>query len=81
MDSDKNEDTPCLTENDEIDKGGEDDDCEQLNPPKSRESREDVRSSSRSKVPSDKMKEYRHQLFEGDFKAAHRACTKQVKRI
>ena len=81
MDSDKNENTRGLTENDEIDKGDEDDDHEQLNPLKSRESREDVRSSSRPKVPTDKMKEYRRQLLEGDFEAAHRACTKQVNRI
>ena len=70
MDSDKNENTRGLTENDEIEKGDEDDDHEQLNPLKSRESREDVRSSSRPKVPTDKMKEYRRQLLEGDFEAA-----------
>ena len=81
MDSDKNENTRGLTENDEIDKGDEDDDHEQLNPPKLRESCEDVRSSSRPIVPTDKMKEYRRQLLEGDFEAAHRACTKQVNRI
>lgn len=81
MDSDKNKDTRCLTENDEIDKGDEDDDREQFDPPKSRESHEDVRTSSRPKVPTDKMKEYRRQLFEGDFEALARACTKQVKGI
>jgi len=72
MDSDKNKDTRCLTEND---------DREQFDPPKSRKSHEDVRTSSHPKVPTDKMKEYRRQLFEGDFEASARACTKQVKGI
>ena len=81
MDSDKNENTRGLTENDGMDEGDEDDGHEQIIPPKSKETREDVRSSSRPKVPTDKMKEYRRQLFEGDFEAAHRACTKQVNRI
>lgn len=77
MDSDKNENTRGLTEND----GNEDYSHEQLIQPKSKEMREDIRSSSCPKVPMDKMKEYHRQLFQGDFEAAHRACTKQVYRI
>ena len=53
---------------------------DELNPPRTKKTL-DVRSSNRPKAPTDKMKEYRRQLFEADFEAAQRACTKQVSRI
>ena len=40
-----------------------------------------VRASNRPKVPTKRMKEYRHQMIERDFAAAKRACTKQLKEI
>ena len=56
---------------------------EELTSPKTKNTLnvQSVRSSSRPKVPMDKMREYHRQLFEGDFEAAQKACTKQVSRI
>lgn len=47
------------------------------------ERKDDVSHSetSRPKVPTEKMKEYRRQLMERDFDAARRACNKQVNTI
>ena len=42
---------------------------------------EATRSSARPKVLTEKMKDFRLQLTERDFIAAHRACSKQVLRI
>ena len=53
---------------------------DELNPPRTKKTL-DVRSSNRPKAPTDKMKEYQRQLFEADFEAAQRACTKQASRI
>ena len=40
-----------------------------------------VRASNRTKVPTERMEEYRCQMIERDFAAAKKACTKQVEKI
>ena len=53
----------------------------ELFPPEPSGSHEDVRSGSRHRTPTEKMREYRRELRERDFGTAHRACTGQINHI
>lgn len=50
-------------------------------PPEPSGSHEDVRSRSRHRTPTEKMREYRRELRERDFGTAHRACAGQINHI
>lgn len=68
------------SENDGIDKADEGY-CDKECILQSKDVLNDVRTNSRPKVQMDRLKNYRHQLFEEDFKAAYPVCTKQLHRI
>ena len=53
----------------------------ELIPPEPSGSHEDVRSRSRHRTPTEKMREYRRELRERDFGTAHRACAGQINHI
>ena len=82
--TDANRDTATytLTDNVGTSENPEDFNLSGIGPPfNKRDTLEAVRTSSRPKLPTGKMKEYRCQIIRRDFEISREGCTKQVNKI